>query len=287
MSSYQYIYMMKDLTTAYQAGREVLNNITLAFLPGAKIGVLGYNGAGKSTLLKIMAASRQSLTARPGRQRVRPSDTCRRNRSSTPRRRLRRTCCKGWPSKRVTSTASKKSVWLGEVEDADEMTLIDKQNCKKDRRGRRVGSGSNDRNCDGCAPLPARRGKRREPFGRRAAPDCALPIAAQQAGLAPGRANKSPRCRNRCLLERHLREYEGTVVMVTHDRYFLDNVTGWILELDRGRASTKATIPLGWSRKRNASSKGRTNRRDCAHWRASGNGSTPVRGHAKPSPGAR
>ena len=55
MSSYQYIYVMKDLTKAYQAGREVLNNITLAFLPGAKIGVLGYNGAGKSTLLKIMA----------------------------------------------------------------------------------------------------------------------------------------------------------------------------------------------------------------------------------------
>ena len=55
MSSYQYIYVMKDLTKAYQAGREVLNNITLAYLPGAKIGVLGYNGAGKSTLLKIMA----------------------------------------------------------------------------------------------------------------------------------------------------------------------------------------------------------------------------------------
>ena len=55
MSSYQYIYAMKDLTKTYQAGREVLDNITLAFLPGAKIGVLGYNGAGKSTLLKIMA----------------------------------------------------------------------------------------------------------------------------------------------------------------------------------------------------------------------------------------
>ena len=55
MASYQYVYVMKDLSKTYQAGREVLNNITLAFLPGAKIGVLGYNGAGKSTLLKIMA----------------------------------------------------------------------------------------------------------------------------------------------------------------------------------------------------------------------------------------
>src|SRR3546814_7086846 len=55
LASYQYIYVMKNLTKVYPGGREVLKNITLAFLPGAKIGVLGYNGAGKSTLLRIMA----------------------------------------------------------------------------------------------------------------------------------------------------------------------------------------------------------------------------------------
>src|SRR5215472_13912194 len=55
MPSYQYVYVMKDLTKAYPGGREVFRGITLAFLPGAKIGVLGVNGAGKSTLLKIMA----------------------------------------------------------------------------------------------------------------------------------------------------------------------------------------------------------------------------------------
>ena len=55
MASYQYVYVMKDLGKTYPGGREVLRNITLAFFPGAKIGVLGYNGAGKSTLLKIMA----------------------------------------------------------------------------------------------------------------------------------------------------------------------------------------------------------------------------------------
>ena len=55
MASYQYVYVMKDLGKTYPGGREVLRNITLAFFPGVKIGVLGYNGAGKSTLLKIMA----------------------------------------------------------------------------------------------------------------------------------------------------------------------------------------------------------------------------------------
>src|ERR1700722_4328434 len=55
MASYQYVYVMKDLTKAYPGGREVFRGITLAFLPGVKIGVLGVNGAGKSTLLKIMA----------------------------------------------------------------------------------------------------------------------------------------------------------------------------------------------------------------------------------------
>ena len=111
MSSYQYIYVMKDLTKAYQAGREVLNNITLAFLPGAKIGVLGYNGAGKSTLLKIMAGLETEFNGEawaaegatvgylPQEPQLDPEKTW-----------LRRTCCKGWPSKKVTSTASKKSV---------------------------------------------------------------------------------------------------------------------------------------------------------------------------------
>ena len=55
MASYQYIFVMRDMTKAYPGGRKVLENVTLAFLPGAKIGVLGYNGAGKSTLLRIMA----------------------------------------------------------------------------------------------------------------------------------------------------------------------------------------------------------------------------------------
>ena len=64
MASYQYIYVMKNLSKIYPGGREILKNVTLAFLPGAKIGVLGANGAGKSTLLKIMAGLDPGLRRR-------------------------------------------------------------------------------------------------------------------------------------------------------------------------------------------------------------------------------
>ncbi|MDB5531719.1 MAG: putative transporter ATP-binding protein, partial [Hyphomicrobiales bacterium] len=62
MASYQYVYVMKSLSRTYPGGREVLKNVTLAFLPGAKIGVLGVNGSGKSTLMKIMAGLDKDYT---------------------------------------------------------------------------------------------------------------------------------------------------------------------------------------------------------------------------------
>src|SRR3954463_14786346 len=66
MASYQYVYVMKDLTKSFPGGREVFRGITLAFLPGVKIGVLGANGAGKSTLLKIMAGKDADFGGGPG-----------------------------------------------------------------------------------------------------------------------------------------------------------------------------------------------------------------------------
>ena len=66
MASPQYVYVMNKLSKTYPGGKQVLKDITLAFLPGAKIGVVGLNGAGKSTLLRIMAATRRSSSARPG-----------------------------------------------------------------------------------------------------------------------------------------------------------------------------------------------------------------------------
>ncbi len=105
----------------------------------------------------------------------------------------------------------------------------------QDRGGERVGSRPQARDRDGRAALPAARRRRDEDLGRRAPPRRAVPPAAVRARHAAARrADEPPRRRVRAWLERYLQEYKGTVVAVTHDRYFLDNVAGWILELDRG-----------------------------------------------------
>jgi len=84
MASYQYVYVMKDLTKAFPGGREVFKGITLSFLPGVKIGVLGVNGAGKSTLMKIMAGIETEYGGEAWAAPAPPSATCRRNPGSIP-----------------------------------------------------------------------------------------------------------------------------------------------------------------------------------------------------------
>ncbi len=87
MAAYQYIYVMRNLTKTFPGGKEILKNITLAFLPGAKIGVLGVNGAGKSTLLEGHGGAGPRLSrARPGRPRASRSAFSSRSRSSTTAR---------------------------------------------------------------------------------------------------------------------------------------------------------------------------------------------------------
>ena len=98
MPAYQYVYVMKGLGKNYPGGREVLRDIWLSFLPGAKIGVLGLNGAGKSTLLRIMAGAGQGVfAARPGQPRARRSAICRRSRCSIPTRMCSAMSARGWP----------------------------------------------------------------------------------------------------------------------------------------------------------------------------------------------
>ena len=109
MSSYQYIYVMKDLTKAYQAGREVLNNITLAFLPGAKIGVLGYNGAGKSTLLKIMAGLETEFNGEAWAAEGATVGYLPQEPQLDPEKTVAENVLQGLAEQKVTSTASKKS----------------------------------------------------------------------------------------------------------------------------------------------------------------------------------
>ena len=98
MASYQYVYVMKDVTKNFPGGREVFKGITLSFLPGVKIGILGVNGAGKSTLLKIMAGIETEYGGEAWAAEACASAIWSRSRSSTTARACRKTCC--WHSVR-------------------------------------------------------------------------------------------------------------------------------------------------------------------------------------------
>ncbi|MDP7391976.1 MAG: energy-dependent translational throttle protein EttA [Alphaproteobacteria bacterium] len=240
MSSYQYIYMMKDLTKAYQAGREVLNNITLAFLPGAKIGVLGYNGAGKSTLLKIMAGLETEFNGEAWAAEGATVGYLPQEPQLDPEKTVAENVLQGLAEQKgYVDRFEEVSMKLGEVEDADEMTALIEEQAKLQEKIDAADAWDLDRTIEiamdalRCPPGEASVESLSGGERRRIAL-CQLLLSKPDLLLLDEPTNHLD-AETVAWLERYLREYEGTVVMVTHDRYFLDNVTGWILELDRGR----------------------------------------------------
>ncbi len=239
MAAYQYIYVMKGLSKIYPGGRKVLDNIWLSFLPGAKIGVLGLNGAGKSTLLKIMAGIDTDVGG------------------------------EAWAADGVSvgylqqepQLDSDKDV-LGNVMEGVAATkaLLDRFEAVSMRLGEELSD-------DEMNDLITEQGELQEKIDAADAWDLQRTVEiamdalrcppgdAEVDKLSGGERRRVALCRlllqkpDMLLLdeptnhldaeavawrERFLAEYKGTVVAVTHDRYFLDNVAGWILELDRG-----------------------------------------------------
>ncbi len=239
MSDRKYIYQIQDLTKKH-GQREVLKDIWLAFYPGAKIGVLGRNGAGKSTLLRIMAGLDKDFDGEarltdgftaaylPQEPQLDPDLTVMGNveQAVAPTRDL---------LKQFEEISSK----LGEVTDPDEMEkLIDQQAKIQDRieaadawdLDRRIEVAMTVMNLpEGDASVDNLSGGER----RRVAL-CQILLRRPDLLLLDEPTNHLD-AESVLWLEHHLAEYPGTVVAVTHDRYFLDNVAGWILELDRGR----------------------------------------------------
>ncbi len=236
----QYIYVMKDLRKTYPPNREVLKGIWLSFFPGAKIGVLGLNGSGKSTLLRIMAGEIKDFGG------------------------------EAWAAKGTRVGYLSQEPRLDETKDvrgnveegvAETRALLDRY----DAINARFGEPMSD---DEMEKLLAEQGRVQDQIDAVNAweIDRTLEIAmdalrlpppdADVAKLSGGERRRVALCRlllqkpdlllldeptnhldaeSVAWLERHLAEYTGTVVAVTHDRYFLDNVAGWILELDRGQ----------------------------------------------------
>ena len=240
MASYKYVYTMQTLSKTYPGGREGLKDITLAFFPGAKIGVLGYNGAGKSTLLRIMAGEETEYTGEAWAAEGATGGFLAQEPELDPSKTVAENVMEGLAEQKgYVDRFEEVSMKLGEVTDTDEMTaLIDEQAALQEKidaadawdLSRTVEIAMDALRCaDGEAEVMKLSGGER----RRVAL-CRL-LLQKPALLLLDEPTNHLDAESIAWLERHLREYEGTVVMVTHDRYFLDNVTGWILELDRGR----------------------------------------------------
>jgi energy-dependent translational throttle protein EttA len=231
MATPQYVYVMNRLSKTYPGGKQVLKDITLAFLPGAKIGVVGVNGAGKSTLLRIMAGQETEFVG------------------------------EAWAADGVSVGYLPQEPVLDESKDVtgNVMEGVAEKKAKLDRYNELAVNYSDDTaeemaqlqdeiDAQGLWDLDAQVEQAMDalrcPAGdaevktlsggeRRRVALCRLLLAKPDILLLDEPTNHLD-AESVAWLEHHLRDYKGTVIMVTHDRYFLDNITEWTLELDRG-----------------------------------------------------
>ena len=240
MASYQYIYVMKNVSKTFPGGRVILKDITLSFLPGVKIGVLGPNGSGKSTLMKIIAGQDEEFSGEAwaadgvsvGYLEQEPELDADKDVMGNVMEAMGDT-------KALIDKFNGVSAKFAEPMDDDEMnTLLAEQGDLQEKIDA-VNGWDLERILDvamdalRCPPGDADVAKLSGGEKRRVAL-CRLLLRKPDILLLDEPTNHLD-AESVSWLEQHLEDYKGTVIIVTHDRYFLDNVTGWILELDRGR----------------------------------------------------
>ncbi|CAO4164828.1 energy-dependent translational throttle protein EttA [Methylorubrum populi] len=227
-----FIYHMRGLNKTYQGGKKVLDNVNLSFYPDAKIGVLGINGSGKSTLLKIMAGIDKDFTgdgwvAQGARVGYLPQEP-----QLDPEKSVRENVMEGVAEKQALLDRYNELAMNYSEETADEMTAlqdkIEAQNLweldsKVDQAMEALGCPSDEQ------PVATLSGGERRRIAL-----CRLLLWEPELLLLDEPTNHLD-AETVNWLEGHLRQYPGAILIVTHDRYFLDNVTSWILELDRGK----------------------------------------------------
>ena len=238
MASYQYVYVMNSLVKTYPGGKTVLNGITLSFFPGAKIGVLGPNGAGKSTLLKIMAGVDKEFTGEAWAAQGARVGYLEQEPKLDPNKTVAENVMEALaPIKAKIDRYNAVAAAMAEP-DADFDALTEEMG-KLQEEIDAVDGWSIDQTVEmamealRCPPGDAAVTHLSGGEKRRVA--LARLLLEKPDLLLLDEPTNHLDAESVAWLQRHLKEYAGTVVMVTHDRYFLDNVTGWILEVDRGR----------------------------------------------------
>ena len=232
MAGPEFVYVMKGLSKTYPGGKQVLKDIWLSFYPGAKIGIVGVNGAGKSTLMKIMAGLDPDFTgeawaAKGVRMGYLPQEP-----QLDPTKNVRDNVMEGVAAKQALVDRYNEIAANYSDETAEEMGKLQDE---IEAQGlwdldSQVDQAMDALRCpEGDAEVSTLSGGER----RRVAL-CKLLLDAPDVLLLDEPTNHLD-AESVEWLEKTLREYKGCIILVTHDRYFLDNVTGWILELDRGR----------------------------------------------------
>ncbi len=239
MASYQYVYQMDGVSKTYPGGKQVLKDIRLFFLPGAKIGVLGLNGAGKSTLMKVMAGIDTEINGE-----ARAADGIKvgylpQEPQLNGEKDVAGNVFEGvGETKALLDRFEEVSNKFAEA-DPDEMDALIAEQAELQEKIEALDAWDLDRQVDiamdalRCPPGEADVTKLSGGERRRVAL-CRLLLQKPDLLLLDEPTNHLD-AESVAWLERHLEDYAGTVVAVTHDRYFLDNVAGWILELDRGQ----------------------------------------------------
>jgi sulfate-transporting ATPase len=231
MSSHQYIFSMYKLSRTHPPDKQVLRDISLSFLPGAKIGVLGLNGAGKSTLLRIMAGKDTEFR---GEAQLAPGASVgllEQEPQLDPEKDVRGNVEDGVRELRDMLDRFNELAANYSDETADEFARLQDRIDAADAWNL---DSHLDQAMDALRlPPPDADVTKLSGGERRRVALCRLLLQAPDLLLLDEPTNHLD-AESVAWLERHLEQYKGTVVAVTHDRYFLDNVAGWILELDRG-----------------------------------------------------
>jgi ATP-binding cassette ChvD family protein len=232
MAAYQYVYHMQGVSKTYPGGKKCFENIHLSFLPGVKIGVVGVNGAGKSTLMKIMAGLDKDYTGEAWSAEGAKVGYLPQEPHLDENMTVRENVMLGVAEKKAILDRYNELAMNYSDDTADEMAQlqdqIDAENLWDLDSQIDVSMEALRCPADDAMPANLSGGERRR------VALCKLLLEAPDMLLLDEPTNHLD-AETIAWLQQHLIDYKGTILIVTHDRYFLDDITGWILELDRGR----------------------------------------------------